>query len=368
MDHGQTCRITKAIDETSTLESLRYDQTVQLILRFLVATGTLNKLPGNNPVQKEGPAKMFTDPNTPALLSPIYAYTGNSPAQVGTVIVPPASGPAAASSVRPSSPTSAIGASTTLMSRSLSSVAFSPSSSAGVVLSSDMPVSSKPVVTVIPSFIPSPAVPSVSVVPPALIPHSAGNMTSTTVRSSLPSPSDVDEEDCEEEDDIGADVTTQSALPASTNTAASPITSSAHSTSVPVSSASNAASQSTLVPAQGSTDINDEDCEEEEDDDETDGSTSAPPPSSGSGSNDPKPVFVSSVQHTPTTTAVSAPSTSAGNFLPVASVSTAHPTCATGKFRHKRLREQKAQPEKRSFHYSRSFHDRFVRSHHARVF
>ncbi|KAG6822004.1 hypothetical protein H0H93_006591, partial [Arthromyces matolae] len=58
------------------------------------ATGTLDKLPGNNPVQPFGQrATMYTDPNTPALLSPIYAYTGNSPSQVGTVIVPPASAP-----------------------------------------------------------------------------------------------------------------------------------------------------------------------------------------------------------------------------------------------------------------------------------
>lgn len=64
---GQTCRITKAIDETT--------------------TGTLRSLPGNNPVRKEGaPAGLLTDPNVPVLLSPIYVYTGADPTAVGTPV------------------------------------------------------------------------------------------------------------------------------------------------------------------------------------------------------------------------------------------------------------------------------------------
>jgi len=64
MNKGQNCRITKSIDEPT--------------------TGTLTQLPGNNPVQGEGVrATMFSDPNTPTLLSPVYAYTGNTPPAVG---------------------------------------------------------------------------------------------------------------------------------------------------------------------------------------------------------------------------------------------------------------------------------------------
>ncbi|KAJ2918466.1 hypothetical protein MD484_g1941, partial [Candolleomyces efflorescens] len=61
------CRITPAIDERT--------------------TGTLPKLPGNNPVQPAGKdAQMFRDSVIPALISPVYAYTGNAPTKTGTVV------------------------------------------------------------------------------------------------------------------------------------------------------------------------------------------------------------------------------------------------------------------------------------------
>lgn len=61
------CRITDSVDE----------QTL----------GTLNKLPGNNPVQEEGiRATAFTDSITPAIISPVYVYTGDSPAQTGSIV------------------------------------------------------------------------------------------------------------------------------------------------------------------------------------------------------------------------------------------------------------------------------------------
>ncbi|KAF8224150.1 hypothetical protein L208DRAFT_1410716 [Tricholoma matsutake] len=69
MDKGKHCRITKSVDEPT--------------------TGTLPKLPGNNPVQREGVrATMFTDANTPALLSPVYAYTDDTPPAIGKPIFP----------------------------------------------------------------------------------------------------------------------------------------------------------------------------------------------------------------------------------------------------------------------------------------
>jgi hypothetical protein len=67
MDHGKNCRITKAIDE--------------------ITTGTIPKLPGNNPVQPEGQrAVLYTDSSTPNLIYPVFAYTGNTPTQTGAII------------------------------------------------------------------------------------------------------------------------------------------------------------------------------------------------------------------------------------------------------------------------------------------
>lgn len=61
------CRITRSINE--------------------ITTGTLPKLPGNNPVQEEGHrATMFADDTHPGFLSPVYVYTGDQPDQVGTPV------------------------------------------------------------------------------------------------------------------------------------------------------------------------------------------------------------------------------------------------------------------------------------------
>ncbi|KAF9478863.1 hypothetical protein BDN70DRAFT_879454 [Pholiota conissans] len=80
MNQGKNCRITKAIDEQT--------------------TGTLLKLPGNNPVQPFGTkATMFAAGSTPALLSPIYAYTGDSPSATGSVVVPGQTNASGSSSV-----------------------------------------------------------------------------------------------------------------------------------------------------------------------------------------------------------------------------------------------------------------------------
>ncbi|KIK02989.1 hypothetical protein K443DRAFT_656070 [Laccaria amethystina LaAM-08-1] len=67
LNQGQSCRITKSIDEQT--------------------TGTLLKLPGNNPVQPEGKtAIVYPDTNPPELISPVYAYTGNAPTATGQVV------------------------------------------------------------------------------------------------------------------------------------------------------------------------------------------------------------------------------------------------------------------------------------------
>ncbi|KIM39233.1 hypothetical protein M413DRAFT_75023 [Hebeloma cylindrosporum] len=89
MDKGKNCRITKAIDEQT--------------------TGTLPKLPGNNPVQPAGPkAAVLPAASTPGLISPIYAYTGDQPTQVGKVLIPVQSNPDPVSAgpvTTPSAPT-----------------------------------------------------------------------------------------------------------------------------------------------------------------------------------------------------------------------------------------------------------------------
>ncbi|KAF8621991.1 hypothetical protein AX15_007345 [Amanita polypyramis BW_CC] len=67
LTNGKTCRITPTVDEQ--------------------VLGTVPKLPGNNPVQEEGTrATMFPAISTPALISPVYAYTGQEPASTGTIV------------------------------------------------------------------------------------------------------------------------------------------------------------------------------------------------------------------------------------------------------------------------------------------
>ncbi|KAJ7760617.1 hypothetical protein DFH07DRAFT_816141 [Mycena maculata] len=89
---GGSCRITKGVNETT--------------------TGTLDALPGNNPVVPlNGVAQNLVAAVTPALISPVYAYTGDSPTQTGQPVGQPvtASG-ATTTEAAGSNPTSAGGA------------------------------------------------------------------------------------------------------------------------------------------------------------------------------------------------------------------------------------------------------------------
>jgi hypothetical protein len=87
MTKGEQCHITKSIDELSKL-IIFVALCIHLTL-CVTATGTLAKLPGNNPLQREGVrATMFLDPNPPTLLAPVYAYTGNTPPAVGKPVSP----------------------------------------------------------------------------------------------------------------------------------------------------------------------------------------------------------------------------------------------------------------------------------------
>ncbi|KIY50339.1 hypothetical protein FISHEDRAFT_25108, partial [Fistulina hepatica ATCC 64428] len=66
-DSGDVCYITNSVDEQT--------------------TGTLDKLPGDNPVTGDGAdAEMLTDSSTPAIIAPVYAYTGSTPTATGTII------------------------------------------------------------------------------------------------------------------------------------------------------------------------------------------------------------------------------------------------------------------------------------------
>ncbi|KAG5643284.1 hypothetical protein DXG03_001251 [Asterophora parasitica] len=66
----QNCYITKSVDE--------------------VVTGTIPKLPGNNPVVGDGPNAVYTkDPVTPGIIKPVYVYTSGQPTATGSVVIPP---------------------------------------------------------------------------------------------------------------------------------------------------------------------------------------------------------------------------------------------------------------------------------------
>ncbi|KAJ7881100.1 hypothetical protein B0H14DRAFT_2706135 [Mycena olivaceomarginata] len=93
---GGTCRITRGVDE--------------------IATGTLPALPGNNPVVPlNGLSTNLVAPVTPALLSPVYVYTGDSSTQIGEPVGPPvtATGAGAATSTPAAGSTSTSAAGTT---------------------------------------------------------------------------------------------------------------------------------------------------------------------------------------------------------------------------------------------------------------
>ncbi|KAF9532660.1 hypothetical protein CPB83DRAFT_847146 [Crepidotus variabilis] len=146
------CRITKSIDEQT--------------------TGTLAKLPGNNPVQPAGQAAiMMADPNAPGLISPVYAYTGDQPTKTGVVVTPgqtqPANNTPSSSAPSPSSsiatppgssapaPSSSIAAPP---STSSPSSAATPSSSLAATSSSSSATTPSSSSVTAPSNAPSPSV------------------------------------------------------------------------------------------------------------------------------------------------------------------------------------------------------------------
>ena len=72
------------------------------------ATGTLLRLPGNNPVQPEGKTAIpYTDNNPPPFIAPVFAYTGASPTATGQIVTRPTNVVAVVSAVptTPSMPT-----------------------------------------------------------------------------------------------------------------------------------------------------------------------------------------------------------------------------------------------------------------------
>ncbi|KAF7375299.1 DUF1996 domain-containing protein [Mycena sanguinolenta] len=125
--HGGTCRITKGVDE--------------------ITTGTLPSLPGNNPVVPlNGVAANLAAAVTPALIEPVYYYTGDSPTQTGAPIGSPvtatgsgatstsaagATTSAAASSASTAKATSTNGAGTTVKGASSTQAGSAPTSSPG---------------------------------------------------------------------------------------------------------------------------------------------------------------------------------------------------------------------------------------------
>ena len=68
----------------------RYFYVLSSTTSFLIyctVLGTLDKLPGNNPVQAEGsPAVVYPATSTPPLIAPVYAYTGQTPTQTGSIV------------------------------------------------------------------------------------------------------------------------------------------------------------------------------------------------------------------------------------------------------------------------------------------
>lgn len=83
MGSSPTCQITPTVDEQGTC--LLY--LLSLLFSSFVVLGTLPKLPGNNPVQPAGKdAIAYAATSTPPILSPVYAYTGQTPTATGTVV------------------------------------------------------------------------------------------------------------------------------------------------------------------------------------------------------------------------------------------------------------------------------------------
>ncbi|KAF8071559.1 hypothetical protein FPV67DRAFT_1667052 [Lyophyllum atratum] len=371
MNKGKQCRITKTIDEPT--------------------TGTLAKLPGNNPVQKEGVrATMFSDPNVPTLLAPVYAYTGDSPANVGKPI-PPASGGPASSFVSLSSSSTRIASSSAPVPPSSSPVVAAPSASvppsppvASSVGSSPSSAPASPSGPTPPASGNSPGghgtPPSES--PPSVPVSSPNKPNPTTQAPPVPTSSGNcdDSEDVDDGNDDGEDGGGEDDNDGEVSPTRPPQTPTA---SVPP------PTQSSAAPAPSSDDDYD-DCDDDEqggDDDNASPTSNTPLPSSGAGSNpspspskpDAGPYKPPVFAPVPVTTLVAgggqgngvpqSPAPTAGLPPPVLNFA---PMCPGGKFRHKHLREQKAQEQKRSVHHARLFHEnsrRFMKPHvHVRAF
>ncbi|KAF8903706.1 hypothetical protein CPB84DRAFT_1845684 [Gymnopilus junonius] len=160
LNQGKNCYITKAIDEQT--------------------TGTLLKLPGNNPVQPFGhTATIFTDDVTPPLIEPIFAYTGQNPTATGSDVVPAqtvaggGSTPATTPASKPASSPATTPA-TTSIAKSASSPATSPATTSHAASTTTAitthPATSHTIPNGIPSFsIPGLSIPSISI-PPISIP------------------------------------------------------------------------------------------------------------------------------------------------------------------------------------------------------
>lgn len=166
MNQGQNCYITKAVDEQT--------------------TGTLLKLPGNNPVQPEGKqAVMLPADSTPPLLAPIIAYTGSTPTATGSIVTPGETNAAGATSATHTAQptTTAAPASSSVHSTS----AVPPSS----MRSSTPSTSSKSASTGLPSLsIPSTFIPSITVpaIPSITVPHVLSVNTAATAATSIVAP------------------------------------------------------------------------------------------------------------------------------------------------------------------------------------
>ncbi|KAF8951865.1 hypothetical protein BDZ97DRAFT_1683268 [Flammula alnicola] len=170
MNQGKSCRITKAIDEQT--------------------TGTLLKLPGNNPVQPEGKkATVFAPDSTPALLSPIFAYTGDSPTATGTVATP------GQTNIVVPTPASVVTASAV---NTVGSPSGSPSSSAASSAASPTNTNTKPATTSLvhsaTAGFPTHSIPTVSIptvtnkVPTISLPHVLGASTPAASPSAVAAP------------------------------------------------------------------------------------------------------------------------------------------------------------------------------------
>jgi hypothetical protein len=86
INKNTNCHITNTWDEQSTSIPQQFHPQVTYFISF-PATGTVPKLPGNNPVQHAGKtATIYPNNYQPPELSPVYAYMGDTAPSQGKVI------------------------------------------------------------------------------------------------------------------------------------------------------------------------------------------------------------------------------------------------------------------------------------------